>query len=255
MTLFVRPPVDPRLSRFIRCFWYCEQVLAHGTERVLPNGAAQIVVNLNGPCHAAPAGLMVGPQTSASLIETSAMRRAVGAAFRVGGAAPWIGGSCAALTDEAVDLAALWGADAGRLWHALLDAKGPAEIVGTLERVLSRRLAETASPNGAIRQSIRGLAQGQPVAAAIEASGLSRATFGRLFTSEVGLSPKRWAGIARFQRAVRSLAEGAGPLADVAAACGYADQAHLTRAFRRYGGITPAAYRPRSTDAPNHLTA
>ena len=255
MTLFVRPPFDPRLSGFVRCFWYCEQALAHGVERVLPTGAAQIVVDLNGPAQATTNSLIVGPQTSASLIETSAMRRAVGAAFRVGGAAPWTGGSCAALADEAVDLAALWGADAGRLWHALMDAKSPAEIVGTLERALSRRLVETAVPNGIIRQSLRGLAKGQPVAAAIEASGLARATFGRLFTSEVGLSPKRWAGIARFQRAVRCLAEGAGPLADVAAACGYADQAHLTRAFRRYGGITPATYQPRTADAPNHMTA
>ncbi|MEO1226303.1 MAG: AraC family transcriptional regulator [Pseudomonadota bacterium] len=255
MTLFSRPPFDPRLSGFVRCFWYCEQALAHGTERVLPTGAAQIVVDLNEPTPTATSALIVGPQTSASLIETSAMHRAVGAAFRVGGAAPWIGGSCANLTDETVDLEALWGADAGRLWHALMDANGPVEIVGTLERFLSRRLVETASPNGAIRQSVRGLAHGQPVAAAIEASGMARATFGRLFTNEVGLSPKRWAGIARFQRAVRCLAEGAGPLADVAAACGYADQAHLTRAFRRYGGITPAGYRPRSTDAPNHLSA
>ncbi|MEM8590314.1 MAG: AraC family transcriptional regulator [Pseudomonadota bacterium] len=255
MTLFVRPPVDSRLLRFVRCFWYCEQALPHGMERVLPTGAAQIVIDLNEPTHATTSSLIIGPQTSASLVETSAMRRAVGAAFRVGGAAPWIGGSCAALTDEAVDLQAVLGPGAGRLWHALMDANCSAEIVGTLERFLSRRLCGTALPNGAIRQSIRGLTQGQTVAAAIEASGMARATFGRLFTREVGLSPKRWAGIARFQRAVRCLAEGAGPLADVAAACGYADQAHLTRAFRRYGGITPAAYRPRSTDAPNHLTA
>jgi AraC-like DNA-binding protein len=52
----------------------------------------------------------------------------------------------------------------------------------------------------------------------------------------------------RFTRAAEQLRGGGAP-AEVAATCGYADQAHLTRAVRRFGATTPAALR-RSRPAP-----
>ena len=61
----------------------------------------------------------------------------------------------------------------------------------------------------------------------------------RLFHRHVGLSPQTYAGVLRFQRAVRLRHRGVEPAA-VADEAGYSDQAHMTRAFRRYGGFTPA---------------
>ncbi|MBA3300432.1 MAG: helix-turn-helix transcriptional regulator [Thermoleophilaceae bacterium] len=55
------------------------------------------------------------------------------------------------------------------------------------------------------------------------------------------LRPKQIAGILRFDRASRMLRGGAAP-ADVAFDCGYSDQAHLTREFRRYAGRTPVNF-------------
>lgn len=51
-------------------------------------------------------------------------------------------------------------------------------------------------------------------------------------------------GVLRFQRAMELLDTGVGTLSDVAMAAGYADQAHMTREFRRFGGFTPAAPAP-----------
>ncbi len=59
------------------------------------------------------------------------------------------------------------------------------------------------------------------------------------FRTEVGLSPKVAARVACFDRARRL----GGPLADVAAVCGYADQAHLARQFRAFAGLPPSAWR------------
>ena len=63
----------------------------------------------------------------------------------------------------------------------------------------------------------------------------------RAFTREHGLPPHRYVIGRRVDRARRLLLEGM-PLADVAAATGFYDQAHLTRHFRRVLGVTPGVF-------------
>ncbi len=66
----------------------------------------------------------------------------------------------------------------------------------------------------------------------------------RLFINKVGIGPKRLLRLRRFQAAARALGEpGRGGLAEIALETGYSDQPHLTREFREFAGITPAAYR------------
>ena len=60
------------------------------------------------------------------------------------------------------------------------------------------------------------------------------------FRDQVGATPKTVARVVRFEAATKAVTSGQ-PLASVAAACGYADQSHLTREFVRLGGCTPAA--------------
>ena len=59
------------------------------------------------------------------------------------------------------------------------------------------------------------------------------------FRDHVGLPPKAAARVIRLDRAVSALRSGTPRIAEVAAACGYADQAHLGRELRELGGITP----------------
>jgi AraC-like DNA-binding protein len=75
-----------------------------------------------------------------------------------------------------------------------------------------------------------------------EVAGCSRFAAYRAFRSRFGLSPSDYQRQLRLRAARRGLASGAA-VADVAAATGFADQAHLTRWFRRCYGITPGAYR------------
>jgi AraC-like DNA-binding protein len=74
------------------------------------------------------------------------------------------------------------------------------------------------------------------------AAGFSRFAAYRAFRSQYGLPPSEYQRQLRLRAARRALAGGAA-VADAAAACGFADQAHLTRWFRRCYGITPGAYR------------
>lgn len=77
--------------------------------------------------------------------------------------------------------------------------------------------------------------------------GCSRRHLSARFGDEVGLGPKAVGRILRFRRATTLLGAGAAP-GDVAAACGFADQPHLTREFRAMAGVTPGAF-PNLQDA------
>jgi AraC-like DNA-binding protein len=72
--------------------------------------------------------------------------------------------------------------------------------------------------------------------------GLSRYQLLRAFRTTMGIPPYAWLAQHRVNRARRLLESGLRP-AEVAGLVGFADQAHLTRWFRRVLGVTPAAYR------------
>jgi len=74
--------------------------------------------------------------------------------------------------------------------------------------------------------------------------GVSREHFHRLFRLAVGMAPAHYARLARIGRAKALLREGRAQ-ADVAAQCGFTDQAHFSRWFRRCFGVTPGNYMAR----------
>ncbi|WP_176556317.1 AraC family transcriptional regulator [Rubellimicrobium rubrum] len=85
------------------------------------------------------------------------------------------------------------------------------------------------------------------VAELAAAAGLSESWFAHAFRATVGTSPGRHLMARRIERA-RQLLEGATmTIGEVAAATGFADQAHMTRAFRTATGATPAAWRRLTT--------
>jgi AraC-like DNA-binding protein len=73
--------------------------------------------------------------------------------------------------------------------------------------------------------------------------GLSKSQFTRSFTNTFGISPCGFVARRRLDLAVRYMLQTDAPLSDIAARCGFADQAHLSRRFRESTGWTPAAWR------------
>ncbi|MGJ4889336.1 helix-turn-helix domain-containing protein [Bradyrhizobium sp. HKCCYLS3077] len=73
--------------------------------------------------------------------------------------------------------------------------------------------------------------------------GLTPSYFARQFAEATGTTPHRWLLKMRVEQAKQLMAEGRLSLADVAMACGFADQSHFTRVFSRETGATPRAWR------------
>jgi AraC-like DNA-binding protein len=150
------------------------------------------------------------------------------------------------VANECVPLDALLGRFATELTGRLASAPGWGKRFDLLDRVLLDRAAEGPEPDRAIVWAWDQLrrSHGQvPVHVLAEEIGWSRRHFGARFRAQVGLAPKPTARILRFRRATDLLASGpVRSIADLAAACGYADHSHLVREFHALGGCTPSQF-------------
>lgn len=82
-------------------------------------------------------------------------------------------------------------------------------------------------------------------------AGVSRYALARHFRACLGTSPYRYLVMRRLDRARAMIRRGAG-LADIAAACGFADQSHMTRQFKRAYGLSPGRWALLCGDRPVH---
>jgi AraC-like DNA-binding protein len=167
------------------------------------------------------------------------------------GARALLGVPAAAIATDLVRLEDLLGALAARCYESVAAACGWEARFAALDAELVRLLRAHDGQHRALRPELaeawrwlgRHVETGTVGALATEI-GWSRRHLAAQFRAEYGLRPKEVAGIARFQRARAELGQTPAPaLADVAASCGYADQAHLTREWRRFAGCTPTEWR------------
>jgi AraC family transcriptional regulator len=73
--------------------------------------------------------------------------------------------------------------------------------------------------------------------------GYSRAHFLRMFRAATGVTPHQYVLDLRIHRAKQCLIQKASSLIDVALACGFSSQSHMTSVFREHVGVTPARFR------------
>ncbi len=241
---------SPRLAPFVDFLWFDAEHLEHAVESVLPNAITQLVVGLSPDSDAALAPTIVGPRTHPAEIATAPLSRIAGAVFLPGGAAALFGVPMHAFAEHDVPLSEIWD-DTDRLWAALMDAPTPDRVLEAFDAALVARL-ETVAPPRLVGAATAMLDAGAPVARVVAETGYARSTVVRRFTEYVGLTPKRYARLRRFSRAVERIAAG-DALVEVAVTCGFFDQAHLGHEFARFARRTPSAYRPRDPHAPNHV--
>lgn len=146
---------------------------------------------------------------------------------------------------ELVDLADVLGRDSRRLGDRIRDAGTWDERFDAIDRFLLGRVAAAPVVAGGVAFAWRRLvASGgaAPIRAICREVGWSHKHLISRFRQQTGLTPKRAARVIRFERVLRRIAGAARmDVAQLAAECGYSDQAHLTREFAEFAGMTPGA--------------
>ena len=169
------------------------------------------------------------------------------------GARALLGVRAADLAGRVISLADVLGPSARRLSDRLAEAADCRSRVAIVERHLIRLLG---TGSGSLQRAtqrdpatwhawrlLSGSDGGLPVSEVAQRVGWSRRQLTARFTAEFGHPPKVAARVMRFEHAHRLLRLQPTPrLVDVALRCGYADQAHLNREWRRLAGCTPTQW-------------
>jgi AraC-like DNA-binding protein len=139
--------------------------------------------------------------------------------------------------------------------HSNADQDRPiATLFSILENALLAQLARPLVLHPAVAFAVRSLAGACRVSEVVDRVGLSSRRFIEVFHHQIGLTPKVFQRVCRFQRALRTLHNGAAPdLADLALNCGYYDQPHFINDFRTFSGMTPLEYLTVATPHLNHV--
>jgi AraC-like DNA-binding protein len=267
--LWLQRVPGPRLDAFIEALWVCRfEPRPFAFERVLPTGAAQLIVNLAEDqtrvylpesgylCETTCGTMLSGVQTRYAVIDTREQEYVAGVSFRAGGTLPFFRVPADEMRDASVPLKILCGRRAAELRERLLEAADPPAILDALERALAGLLTPCV-PHPAAAYALDAFSRpghGGTVAAVTAQTGLSPKRFIERFKQAAGVSPKHYCRIQRFRRAVAQANRGRSvDWTRVAVDCGYFDQAHFIHDFRAFSGITPGAYESLRTEFPSHV--
>jgi AraC-like DNA-binding protein len=265
-----RIPAAP-LNQYIRALWYAQAPdVPHHRERVLPSGCVQIILNLardylldcpegRADCRMPP-GLVVGARSVYEIVDTSDMADLIGIVFAPGGFAPFAGDACDLFSNRSIALEDIWGNGADVLRNRLLEAASPHDRIGCLEDFLCSRFAQRVAARARSPQvnfALRYFAHNPAIASVRETArqiGWSERRLSQIFREEIGLTPKVWCRVQRFQRAVKQLHAGVEVRwAELALDCGYYDQSHFANEFRAFSGVDARTYTARRTQWANHI--
>jgi AraC-like DNA-binding protein len=234
--------------------------------RALPRGAVTLIIDVGQrqqlDFYAAdgrtklsvPPAFITGSHTASYVSEMAADEPAMAVHFRPGGAYPFLGIPLGDLENTYVGLDQIWGSAGTELHERLIEAT-PAARFGILENFLLSRPWTSAGRHPGVAAALTAIEDSPSIRMADlrDLVGVSTKRLIALFRAEVGLSPKAYARIRRFQTALRLLGTPTLGGARVAAEVGYFDQAHFVREFRSFTGMTPTQYTAQRILLPSHV--
>jgi len=246
------------LGLFVERLWLFSDAPPHGWERIVPSGTVELVINLQEDeiriydssqsqcCRRFSGAVVSGPYSKCFVIDTREHASIIGAHFRAGGAFPFFVMPVSEFADTHVELETLWGPSAVELRERLCAARTPAERFSLLEKALMSHLFGPLEGHYAVRFALGAFTsiEAHPsIGQVTEKIGLSQRRLIQVFKKEVGIPPKLFCRVRRFQRALALMRQNATPnWAHIAPQCGYVDQPHFIHDFRSFSGLTPTEY-------------
>ncbi len=235
----------PALRPFVACYWHLDASGHGGTERFLPGLPFAWIMSIADPGEividgakaAQPAAFVKGLMRSTSEVINAAGACNYGVAFNAGCASAFHRPPLDHLANRLTDMAAMGDAALSSLARSAATASF-AEATTLFDRFLLARLGEARDPGlGRVLLTRLPLMEAAGAERLADACGVSVRHLRRLYRAEFGTGPKQVQRILRLRRATDLLRRGGGAVADIAARCGYADQAHLAADFRAMVGV------------------
>jgi AraC-like DNA-binding protein len=233
-------------------------------ERIFPSGTFELVFNLRdneSRIHSSvqpnryqrlSGAIASGPYVGFFLADTAQEASVMGVHFKPGGAFPFLGFSAYELTDTHIDLEAVWGRGAAEIREQLSAALSSIRRFQLLENSLLSHLSRPLEHHPAVSLALDRFRLGNSRAVVrklAREAGLSDRRFIDVFNSEVGLKPKLFNRVQRFQRVLAQVHRTSSPdWGQLALEHGYFDQSHLIRDFLAFSGFSPADYLRRLHD-------
>jgi AraC-like DNA-binding protein len=240
-------------------------VSAH-RERVLPTGSMHLAIRLsNHPLRLfddvddstrreVGYAIVGGARTTYYVRDISEPACSVGAQLLPGAAEILFGVPADELACRHTPLEDLWGHSVVETRERLIEGNSLKERLDILESILVARLPRLHGLHPAVAQALAQLTTSTDVREVVKQSGYSHRRFIELFSRAVGLTPKLYCRVVRFQRVLElTAAKPSSSKIDVALAAGYSDQPHFNRQFREFAGLTPSEYDKLSPTSPNHV--
>ena len=269
--LYLEHSPHPALAPFIQTLWYARDPNPiHSHQRVLPTGRAQVVISLardyltdanhpTNPLTLTPPALFLGLYSIHQNIDTIDLAELIGISFHPAGTLPFFPHSTDLFTNRETSVEDLWGDSLRSLRDHLRELPTPRQKFAALESFLLNRLRTTRSPNQhpVVRFSLEAL-HSAPTATTVaeltRTTGLSARRLSQLFREHVGVPPKLYSRILRFQQALQRLHRGEDiPWPELALDCGYYDQSHFANDFRAFSGLSPTTYTNATRPWANHI--
>ncbi len=235
-------------------------------ERVLPTGNMHLVFRLsahplrlfndiNDPCgHTISRAVVGGTRATFYVRDVSEPVSSVGAELYPGTAKLLFGVPADELAGRHTSLGDLWGRSADVASERLSETPYGEQQLSLFESLLAERLPHARGLHPAVAYALEQFTTTSNVREVVEQSGYSHRRFIELFRRTVGLTPKRYCRVLRFQQVLASVAADASPaFIDLALAAGYSDQAHFNREFQEFSGVTPTEYRQLSPSSVQHV--
>ncbi|MBS0430989.1 MAG: helix-turn-helix transcriptional regulator [Proteobacteria bacterium] len=233
-------------------------------ERAIPSGVMHLAIRVGGPAlrlyaderdrrGREVARAVIGGAHGGYYLKRTAPGRTVGAQLKPGAAWALFGLSAAQLAQCHAPLRSFWGEAMDRLHERLGCATAPDDQLELLERAMLVQLRPIRALHPQVAHVLEALDVCANIDRALCETGCSHRHFIALFRDATGLTPKRYARIRRFRRALADAAGNDIAWSTLALTHGYCDQAHLSHDFREFTGLPPRAWRRAQARHPHHL--
>lgn len=249
---FTRIDAHPKLEQFIECYWMMQsEDPGPCVEKIIPDGFTELIFNYGDLYQAKMAehwylqtpNLMAGQIKTYFYLKNNGITNSIAVKLKPAALTQLFGLRMDQYVDQIVDLEAVPNAKLSKLHLKILPYTTEEEVNLTLDTYFLS-LIPTATKNPL--QDVLSLIFNKNGALTVNemslAGNISERQLERLFKKYVGLSPKYYARIIRFNYIFQLIKSGKSNWADIVYQSGYYDQSHFIRDFKAFTGEDPSSY-------------